>query len=227
MIQILPNELQIEILNYVVIETNFQDFCTLRIVCKKWNAFVPLVMHKAVVSRLNSGLKLELTFWNDTKTKKLAPTYNDYTKTFTFQFDNLDDDINEPLNDNKISFIAFVKRSEDVLFPTKLGAELGDLTFPDFVNNDMCIYEFDNRSNVCFKQETKEDEEGKSIICVKLYSFTIEAWKLFYILDCLKFDTEISSLREGFRYADWVDWWDEYCKWWCEYFYNNFEYNTL
>ncbi|CAG8753773.1 19788_t:CDS:2 [Dentiscutata erythropus] len=157
-------------------------------------------MHKAVINRLNSGLKLELTYWNETKQiKKLSPTYNNYTKTFTFQFDNPNYDISEPLKDNTISFIAFVKRSEDILFPTKLGVELGDLIFPEFLNNDLCKYEFDNLNNVYFKRETKEDEK----------------------------EEEVSTLREGFRYADWVDWWDEYCKWWCEYFYNNFEYSTL
>ncbi|CAG8785887.1 7395_t:CDS:2, partial [Dentiscutata erythropus] len=105
-------------------------------------------MHKAVISDLNSGLKLELAHWNDTKwTKKLSPTYDDYSKTFTFLFDNSDDEIISPLNDNKISFAAFVERKEDKLFPLKLGIELGDLTFPEFVNNDLYKYEFNHRSN--------------------------------------------------------------------------------
>ncbi|CAG8730962.1 884_t:CDS:2, partial [Dentiscutata erythropus] len=164
MIQNLPNELQIEILTYVVIEANFQNFCTLRIVCKKWNTFVPLIIHEAATSRLNSGLKVELTCWNDTKwiknmIKNLAPIYDDYTKTFTFLFDNPEDNISEYLND-KISFIAFVERSEDVPSPIKLGAYLGDLIFPEIINNDVCKYKFDYRNNVCFKREIKDEDKS-------------------------------------------------------------------
>ncbi|KAF0449320.1 hypothetical protein F8M41_002509 [Gigaspora margarita] len=155
MIQNLPNELQIGILNYVITESNFQYFCTLRTVCKKWNAFVPLLIHNAVISELNSGLKLAFTYWSDLKIKKLSPTYNDYTKTFTFQFDN--NRISRPFSDNKINFVAFIQKS------------------------------------------------GENISHVKLHSFTIEAWKLYYILDCLKFDTKISYLKKGFRYATWAD----------------------
>ncbi|CAG8743087.1 17656_t:CDS:2 [Dentiscutata erythropus] len=208
MIQILPNELQIEILNYVIIET--------KTICKKWNSFVPLVMHKAVISVLNSGLKLELTYWNDTKQiKKLLPTYDDYTKTFTFLFDNPENDFSKPLNDHKVSFIAFVERNENNPlnnpFPIKLGVELGDLTFPEFINNDIYKYDFDHRSNIRFKREIKNNEEGESISCVKLYSFTIEAWKLCYILDSLNCDTEASFLKDGFKYKDCgYDWWNEY-----------------
>ncbi|CAG8787931.1 981_t:CDS:2, partial [Cetraspora pellucida] len=145
MIQILPNELQIEILTYVVTETNFQKFCTLRTVCKKWNIFIPLVMHKAVISRLNADLKLELTYWNDIKwNKKLSPTYDDYTKAFTFILDDIDDDtsdsyddISKILSDHNISFMASIEKCEDVPNPVKLGTELGDLTWLEFLNDDI------------------------------------------------------------------------------------------
>ncbi|CAG8824930.1 1136_t:CDS:2, partial [Gigaspora rosea] len=89
MIQFLPNELQIKILTNVITKTDFEFFCTLRTVCKKWNTFVPLVMHEVVISRLNTGLNFELTDWNETKwSKELLPTYDDQTKTFTFLFNN-------------------------------------------------------------------------------------------------------------------------------------------
>ncbi|CAG8535406.1 14153_t:CDS:2 [Dentiscutata erythropus] len=180
MIQNLPNELHIEILNYFVIET--------KTVCKKWNTLVPLVLHEAVTSRLNSGLKLEFTYGDDAEwTKKLSPTYDDFTKTFTFQFYSPDDGISRSLKYyNGIRFTAFLVKNNPSL--TKLGAELGHLAFPEIVNTDICKYEFDYRSNICFKRVTNED---KSNDCVKLYSFTIEAWKLCYILDCLKFDTYV------------------------------------
>ncbi|CAG8742204.1 18391_t:CDS:2 [Gigaspora margarita] len=96
--------LQIEILNYAVTESNFQHFCSLRIICKKWNTFIPLTVHKAVISMLNS---------------ELSPIYDDCTKTFTFLFDNPDDDISEPLNNYKIS--------ENWPFPTQHGIELTEL----------------------------------------------------------------------------------------------------
>ncbi|CAG8806286.1 1313_t:CDS:2, partial [Cetraspora pellucida] len=91
MIQFLPNELQIKILHNVATITKFEDFCTLRTVDKKWNSFVPLVMHEVVISRLNSGFKLELRDWINNKWQiKLQPTYDDCTNTFTFLFDNAD-----------------------------------------------------------------------------------------------------------------------------------------
>ncbi|CAG8801327.1 5310_t:CDS:2, partial [Dentiscutata erythropus] len=99
------------------------------------------------------------TIW----TKTLSPTYDDYTKTFTFLFNNPDDNVSSPFNNDKLVF------------------------------------------SVSFKREIKDDDEGKSIICIKLYSFTIEAWKLCYILDGLKFNIDISSLKKGFRY-DRMDW---------------------
>ncbi|CAG8542779.1 13870_t:CDS:2 [Racocetra fulgida] len=122
MIQILPNELQIEILTYVVAETN--------------------------------------------------DSYDDLSKI---------------LSDHNISFTASVERN-DIPSPIKFGVELGDLTWLEFLNDDICKYEFDHRSNICFKREIKVNED-RSISYVKPYSFTIEAWKLYYILDCLKFDT--------------------------------------
>ncbi|CAG8746948.1 4106_t:CDS:1, partial [Racocetra fulgida] len=136
-----------------------------------------------------------LKYWNNAKwTQKLPPTYDDYTKTFTFVFDiddsicNTYDDINQILSDHSVSFTASVERC-DVLCPIKLGTKLGDLTLLEFLNDDVCKYEFGHRSNVCFRREIKVDEEIKCINCVRPYSFTIEAWKLYYILDCLKFDT--------------------------------------
>ncbi|CAG8495526.1 12197_t:CDS:2, partial [Cetraspora pellucida] len=134
-----------------------------------------------------------LTDWNETKwSKKLPPTYDDHTKTFTFLFDSSDAtksfyDHEKPRVQN-ISFTAFVKRSEDLSIPIKLGYKFGDLAFPEFVNSDIYKYEFDHQSNVCFRREIKADEEDKDINCVRLYSFTIAAWKLYYILDCLKAD---------------------------------------
>ncbi|CAG8509013.1 9866_t:CDS:2 [Dentiscutata erythropus] len=206
MIQYLPNELHIQILIYVANETNFEKFCSLRTVCKKWNSFVPLVTHEIVISRLNSGLKLELTDWNETKwSKNLPPTYCDSTKTFTFLFDNTDGTINscngyKKSVKNKINFIAYVEKSEDISIPIKLGAKFGELTFPDFINDDIYEYQFDHQNNVCFKRETNVDEKGESTSNIRIYSFTIAAWKLCYILDCLKFDRKLTNLKEGFQY---------------------------
>ncbi|CAG8747079.1 5005_t:CDS:2 [Gigaspora margarita] len=205
MIQYLPNELHIQILIYVANETKFEKFCTLRTVCKKWNSFVPLVTHEIVISRLNSGLKLELTDWNETKwSKKLPPTYCDSTKTFTFLFDHIDN--TKSCNDykksgiNKINFTAFVERSKGRPIPIKLGAKFGELAFPKFINDNIYKYEFDHQNNVCFKRETKVDEKGESTSSIRLYSFTIAAWKLYYILDCLMFNCKRSNLKEGFQY---------------------------
>ncbi|CAG8451099.1 26277_t:CDS:2 [Dentiscutata erythropus] len=197
MIQYLPNELHIQILFYVANETNFEKFCSLRTVCKKWSSFVPLVTHEVVISRLNSD-------WNETKwSKKLPPTYCDSTKTFTFLFDNTDGTIKscnnyEESGINKINFIAYVERSEDIVSSIKLGAKFGELAFPEFKNVDIYKYEFDHQNNVCFKRESEVDEKGESTSSVRLYSFTIAAWKLYYILDCLKFDRDFNIIMREF-----------------------------
>ncbi|RIB10002.1 hypothetical protein C2G38_225201 [Gigaspora rosea] len=214
MIQFLPNELQIKILTNVITKTDFEFFCTLRTVCKKWNTFVPLVMHEVVISRLNTGLNFELTDWNETKwSKELLPTYDDQTKTFTFLFNNAnyssksfyyieqDGYINKSLyfrrvgrHKHTIDFIAFV---ENLFIPIKLGAEFGSLKWPEFVVSNLYKYEFDHQSSVCFKREI-----DKNITYVKLYSFTIAAWKLYYILDCLQINSKLTRLRKGFQYFE-------------------------
>ncbi|CAG8775470.1 9913_t:CDS:2 [Dentiscutata erythropus] len=216
MIQLLPNELQIQILTNVITKTNFEFFCTLRTVCKKWNAFVPLIMHEFVISRLNSGLKFELTDWNETKwSRELLPSYDDQTKTFNFLFNNAtyssksvyyreqDGYKNKSLfyrrfnkRKNKIDFIALVEKTENFFNSIKLGAKFGSLTWPEFVDNDMYKYEFDNQSNVCFERVI----ENKNDSYLKLYSFTIAAWKLYYILDCLQVNGRLKKLRKGFQY---------------------------
>ncbi|KAF0556642.1 hypothetical protein F8M41_015003 [Gigaspora margarita] len=144
MIQFLPNELQIKILTNVITKTDFEFFCTLRTVCKKWNTFVPLVMHEVVISRLNTGVNFE---------------------------------------------------PENSFIPIKLGVEFGSLTWPEFIESDLYKYEFDHQNSVCFKREI-----DKYITYVKLYSFTIAAWKLYYILDCLQINSKLTRLRKGFQY---------------------------
>ncbi|CAG8628122.1 5544_t:CDS:2 [Cetraspora pellucida] len=209
MIQVLPNELQIEILTYVITETSIQKFCTLRTVCKRWNAFVPLVMHKEVISRLNSGLKLELTYFHGVASyfksiQKLSPTYDDFAKTFTFVFDDTDDNIGDTYYDVtklhcdynvSLTVSVWMERSKDrrnkrsKRSPSKLGNELGVLTLSKLLNNDIYKHEFDHRSNICFKREVIKINEDNDFIYVKLHSFTLEAWKLCYILDYFEFDT--------------------------------------
>ncbi|CAG8498492.1 7244_t:CDS:2 [Cetraspora pellucida] len=99
-----------------------------------------------------------LNYWNKAEwTKKLPPTYDDYTKTFTFVVDNINniyntyDDIKQILSDNNVSFKASVERSDNVPNPIKLGTKLGDLTLQEFLNNGVCKHEFDQRNNVYFK----------------------------------------------------------------------------
>ncbi|CAG8646841.1 21322_t:CDS:2 [Dentiscutata erythropus] len=219
MIQLFPNELQIQILTDVITKTNFEYFCTLRTVCKKWNTFVPLIMSEIVISRLNSDLELELTDWNESKwSKEMPPTYDDQTKTFTFLFNN-----DNHTNKRKVykydslffrkfnkpkpidNFIAFVEKTDSSFFPIKIGAKFGSLAWPKFgsflawpksVNNDLDKHEFDSKSNVCFKRLDDDKNDGN----IRLYSFTIAAWKLYYILDCLQTNVILMQLREGFQY---------------------------
>ncbi|CAG8806204.1 20395_t:CDS:2, partial [Racocetra persica] len=193
MIQIPPNELHIQILKYVVTETNFEKFCALRTVCKKWNSFVPLVIYEAVIYKLSSGLKLKLTCDEKNKivwSKKLSPTYCDSTKAFTFLFDQTEDtSIFNCYQESPKDFIltAYLEKSEDVLFPLELGAKFKGPASPQVINDDIFKYEFDCQNNLCFKWETKV-EEGNVINHIRLYSFTIAAWKLCYILDCLVYN---------------------------------------
>ncbi|CAG8719891.1 2776_t:CDS:1, partial [Racocetra fulgida] len=119
--------------------------------------------------------------------QKLSPTYDDFTKTFTFVFDDTDDDISDSYYDLiklhsdyniNLTVSVWVERSKDKRSKrslSKLGTELGDLTLSELLNNDMYKHEFDHRSNICFKREVIKVEEDKDFICVKLYSFTIEA----------------------------------------------------
>ncbi|CAG8756438.1 11307_t:CDS:2, partial [Dentiscutata erythropus] len=167
MIQLLPNELHIQILTYVITEANFEKFCTLRTVCKKWNAFIPLVMHQVVVSKLKSGLNFELTdcSYETVISENLLPTYCDSTKTFTFIFDQTEDI-------NIFDILCFNKEKPDE-YAIKLIA-----------------------------LEVKVDEESNSTRYLRLYSFTIEAWKLYYILDCLDIESTPIDLRNGFQYSE-------------------------
>ncbi|CAG8714235.1 13692_t:CDS:2 [Gigaspora margarita] len=188
MIQLLANELQIQILTNVIAKTNFEYFCTLRTVCKQWNTFIPLVMSEIIISRLNSGLIVELTDWFETKSsKEIPPTYDDQTKTFTFLFNKNVDSYNS-IYYRKFSkyesknFIAFVEKTENFFIPIKLGAIFGSLTYPEFVNNDTYKHEFDSKNKVLFRRVI----DDKNISHVEFYSFTIAAWKLYYILDCLQ-----------------------------------------
>ncbi|CAG8498346.1 42182_t:CDS:2 [Gigaspora margarita] len=159
MIQLLANELQIQILTNVIAKTNFEYFCTLRTVCKQWNIFIPLVMSEIVISRLNSGLKVEFENWFETKSSKEVPLiYDDQTKTFTFLFNK-----NVDIYDYRyhktylrmfkfIPFTAFVDKTEHLVSPIKLVAIVGSLTCPEFENNDTYKYEFDNKV-MCFLNE--------------------------------------------------------------------------
>ncbi|CAG8514597.1 8688_t:CDS:2 [Scutellospora calospora] len=203
MIQFLPNELQIQILNDVINYSNFEYFCILRTVCKKWNTFIPLIIYDVVISRLNSGLKLEFTDWNETKwSKEIPPTYDDYTKTFTFLFDTdykISDRKNAIFRRNrrkKIDFIAFVENTKNLLITTKFGIIFGKIAWPKFINGDTYKHDFDRQNNVCFKRITK----NTNLSYLKLSSFTIAAWKLYYILDCIQVDGNFIKLKKGFQY---------------------------
>ncbi|CAG8712189.1 8016_t:CDS:1, partial [Cetraspora pellucida] len=76
----------------------------------------------------------------------------------------------------------YVENGENSVVPLELGAIFKGLDSPQLINNDIYKYEFDRQSNLCFKQEI---EEGNVVNCLRLYSFTIAAWKLCYMLDCL------------------------------------------
>ncbi|CAG8778394.1 21453_t:CDS:2, partial [Cetraspora pellucida] len=188
MIQIIPNELHVKILKYVATEMNFEKFCTLRTVCKKWNTFIPLIMHEDVISKLSSGFKFMLTYdeWNKTEwSEEFSPTYCDSTKSFTFLFDQTEDiTISHYYQDKPKEYylIAYVKNGENSLVPLELGAKFKGLDSPQRINNDIYKYEFDRQSNLRFKQEI---EEGNVVNHLRLYSFTIASWELCYILDCL------------------------------------------
>ncbi|CAG8725245.1 3698_t:CDS:2, partial [Dentiscutata erythropus] len=206
MIQSFPNELQIKILTYVVTETNFEFFCALRTVCKKWNIFVPLIMHETVISRLKSGLIFEFD-WNEIEwSENSPPIYDDRTKTFTFAFKPVDYDSSSVIHNYNRSYdyidhyhakskLCVHKRTEkqtvvDYYKPraeAKLGIEFSSTVSPTFTSDDnMCEYKFDSQNSVRFKREIEVDEEGESISHVKLCGLTITAWKLCYVLDCLQ-----------------------------------------
>ncbi|CAG8470454.1 24224_t:CDS:2 [Dentiscutata erythropus] len=161
-------------------------------------------MYEAVISKLNSGLKFGLTNHHTAElSKKLLPTYCDSTKTFTFLFDQTENtDILEILNmdpyniekfdAHAMDFIAFIKKDEDVKWVDNIGTKRVDkigIKFtgyfsPEFINGDIRKYQFDRKSNICLNQEAKVYDNGSGINYPVLYSFTIAAWKLCYILDC-------------------------------------------
>ncbi|CAG8793410.1 8398_t:CDS:2, partial [Cetraspora pellucida] len=142
--------------------------------------------------------------WNNTEwPEKLSPTYCDSTKTFTFLFDQIEDTAISPYyqeDPEEYMLIAYVEKCDDLLVPFRLGAKFEGLASPQFINDDICKYEFDRQTNLCFKLET-ELKEGNTINLVRLYSFTIAAWKLCYILDCLAHNRDLINLRKGFRYV--------------------------
>ncbi|CAG8471951.1 5360_t:CDS:2 [Scutellospora calospora] len=159
MIQFFANELQIHILTHVVTETNFANSCILRTVCKKWNTLIPLIIHEVVMNRLNSGLKFELIdlngdlFWQKLKrrpdwSKKFPPTkyIKNFTKSFTFKFDNIDDTNIFPLYrfKTKISF------SMEMMPIIKLGGTICYIALPKVVINDIYKYDFGHRNNIVF-----------------------------------------------------------------------------
>ncbi|RIB25723.1 hypothetical protein C2G38_2165243 [Gigaspora rosea] len=96
------------------------------------------------------------------------------------------------------NFIAIVEKTENLVIPIKLGAIFGSLTWSEFVNNDTYKHEFDSKSNVIVQQVI----DDKKVCQLELYSFTIAAWKLYYILDCLQINGKLLQLREGFQYFD-------------------------
>ncbi|CAG8573212.1 13051_t:CDS:2, partial [Gigaspora rosea] len=186
MIQSFPNELQIKILTYVVTETNFEFFCALRTVCKKWNTFVPLIMHETVISRLNSGLKLEFDWYEVNWSENSPPIYDDRTKTFTFIFKPIDyypyphmydyeqiiqNDLTRRYDFTKLysdkSKVCVLKKTEEQtvvdfyrIREAKLGIEFNSTASPTFTNNDnMCEYKFDSQNSVRFKREIEINEE--------------------------------------------------------------------
>ncbi|CAG8602406.1 3172_t:CDS:2 [Dentiscutata erythropus] len=160
-------------------------------------------MHETVISRLNSGLKLEIavcmySFYRELTSfakwsKKLAPTYDDYTKCYTFLFEDTYD-INRSIYEEDIDIAVLVERSEGVSIPIRFGARFDLFNLPEFVNNNICKYEFDNRNNIYLKLEIKVGGNGQSINRVSTYSLTILAWKLYYILDCLKVDWDFNII---------------------------------
>ncbi|CAG8678108.1 17099_t:CDS:2 [Gigaspora margarita] len=97
-----------------------------------------------------------------------------------------------------IDFITFVEKSENSLFQLSLESNLVVfLTWPEYIESDLYKYEFDHQNSVCFKREI-----DKYVTYVKLYSFTIAAWKLYYILDCLQINSKLTRLRKGFQYFE-------------------------
>ncbi|KAF0525400.1 hypothetical protein F8M41_014529 [Gigaspora margarita] len=211
MIQILPNELHIQILAYIIAEINLEKFCNLRTVCKKWNTFVPLIMSEVVVSKLKSNLKFGLAdcSYKTVISKNLLPTYSDSAKTFTFLFDQTEDinisDIfwfnQEKPNEYAIKFIASIEK-ECLFVSFKLGVKFNGLFSPEIMNDDIYKCQLDHKSNMCFKRKVKVDEEGNSISHLRIYSLTIAAWKLYYILDCLDLNCKLTDLKNGFQYSE-------------------------
>jgi hypothetical protein len=143
--------------------------------------------------------------------KNLPPTYDDYTKTFTFLFDITDHPIefipeDEFTPEDEFWITLAIKKTDYTSFPLKLGTsfnlgtsfKLGtsfrNLDLLEFVNNDICKYKFDHQNYMCSKRVIKVNEEGKKIYREIIYSFTIAAWKIYYILDCLKVDEYVFFL---------------------------------
>ncbi|KAF0491298.1 hypothetical protein F8M41_021861 [Gigaspora margarita] len=162
-------------------------------------------MHETVISRLNSGLKLEFDWYEVNWSENSPPIYDDRTKTFTFIFKPIDyysrpemynyeqviqydhtrcTDYTMLYSDK--SQVCVLKRTKgqavvDYLLrqhEAKLGIEFSSAASPTFTNNNnLCEYKFDTQNSARFKREIV-NFAGKSISHVKLYSLTISAWKL-------------------------------------------------
>ncbi|CAG8550302.1 2489_t:CDS:2 [Scutellospora calospora] len=199
---IFPNELQIQILTDLIAISNFEYFCTLRTVCKKWNIFIPPITHEAVISRLKSfDLKLGFTDWDETKwSKEFLPTYDDHTKTFTFLVDinyiNFDWENWKKfaLGPQTIDFIVFVEKT-NLLTLIKISTKFSNLVKPAFKSDNIYKHDFDHKNNVCFKRVIKT----KYVCYYKLYCLTIAAWKLYYILDYIdEIEKRFSNFSKDF-----------------------------
>ncbi|CAG8510728.1 5107_t:CDS:2, partial [Scutellospora calospora] len=171
MIQLLPNELQIQVLSKVITKTNFKYFCTLRTVCKKWGILVPLVMQEVAMCEfvnpdLYFSLKLESIDWKVVLFKNSPTTYDYDAKTFTFLFDH--DEYNHifynyqkiPINVNFAASMDNGRDDDDDFSVNTFSTNFGKLTFQGFVNGDIYKHKFDHQNSLCFKRVTNENKKN-------------------------------------------------------------------
>ncbi|KAF0496152.1 hypothetical protein F8M41_021080 [Gigaspora margarita] len=103
--------------------------------------------------------------------KKLPPIYDDYTKSYTFLFEDTYD-TNRPIYEADFNIVVLVERSEGT-------------------------HQF--RLSLCLKLEIKVGGNWQSFSCVRTYSLTIAVWKFYYILDLLEDNCQPMDLKEGFN----------------------------